>query len=167
MTPRWIRYFACTDDSPLGRIALIYLKALCRIAPVGLVPLEVPLGPRWEPYFAGLRAPKVGTYVNVVCAPRSRWAWPQTVVVPPVDGKPGETHRGIIELHTVGVRNVLIAPVAPPTDHEREAAKTALKYDAVIVPPNMLEAWRSLRPDAHAMSEVSIIPDELRSLIVG
>ena len=166
----WIRYFACTDDSPLGRIALLYLKALCKVAEVRLVPLEVPVAQRWQPYVFGIpRFALDGPYVNVVCAPRSRWAWPQTVVSPASESRPSEVHRGTIELYTAGVRNVLIAPVMPPT--ELITVETAMKYEAVIVPPELREAWLSFRPDVHAVSEgglsVSAASNEFRALIMG
>lgn len=163
----WIRYFACTDDSPVGRVALMYLKALCRIAPVRLCPLEVPMGKRWDPYASLALTPMNGPYVNVVCAARSQWTWTQVVAMPKTSISPAETAVETVELYTVGVRNVLIAPAEPPegplwADHRA----SALKYDAVVVPPAQRERWAVLR-EVHGMSETAIDVVSLKSLILG
>jgi hypothetical protein len=44
--------------------------------------------------------------------------------------------------------------------------ETAMKYDAVVVPPGMRERWSALR-DVHPMSATAIDVEALRSLIVG
>jgi hypothetical protein len=163
----WIRYFACTDDSPVGRVALSYLKALCRVARVRLCPLEVPIGPRWEPYAKLALTPMHGPYVNVVCAARSQWTWTQVVTMPKTENSPAGTAIDTIELYTAGVRNVLIAPSEPPEGDLWEAHRlSAMKYEAVIVPPVTLGRWLALR-DVHEMSDATIDIAVLRSLILG
>lgn len=163
----WIRYFACTDDSPVGRVALMYLKALCRISRVRLCPLEVPIGARWEPYARLALTPMSGPYINVVCAARSQWTWTQVVTMPKTEHSPAGTAIDTIELHTAGVRNVLIAPAEPPEGDLWEAHRaSALKYDAVIVPPAQRARWSALR-EVHEMAEATIDIASLRSLILG
>lgn len=163
----WIRYFACTDDSPVGRVALTYLKALCRISRVRLCPLEVPMSQRWNAYAALALTPMNGPYVNVVCAARSQWTWTQVIAMPKTANSPAATAIDTIELYTVGVRNVLIAPAEPPEgalwDIHRESA---LKYEAVIVPPVTRARWAALRV-VHEMSDAAIDVAALKLLIAG
>lgn len=131
----FIRYFASTDDSATGKIALEYFKALTRIAPVRLLITSPALSRMWEPYARALATPITYPMVNVVCCQPSRWIWTQHV-------KPsrGVDITGRVELYTTGIRNVLIAAEQPT---EMSQLASALKYETIIVPTLLLkETWQ-------------------------
>jgi hypothetical protein len=149
----WVRYLASVDDTEYGRAALAYLKGLLRYAPVRLIPQTAPPSTAWAPVVRYLlskhTAPNPPRYLNVVCTPPERWTWMQVVSAPTRKGTP-EVIRGRLELHTAGVRNVLIA-IAPPSEaHQIETAK---KYDAVIVQGvTRLDAWQQLGITPHVLT---------------
>ena len=152
------------DDSAIGILALAYLPALIRIAPVRLVDPRVPifaLRGAWERYSRCLMTPMQGSFVNVVCTEPERWAWTQRIAAPvkPRDGREVATLEAVdndgevieesvetevieeqVELYTaIGertkcLRNVLIAH--PPTESLYEAGlhPVIAKYEAVVVP---------------------------------
>lgn len=148
----FLRVFANVDDPQ--SIALAYLPALIRIAPVRIVdprsPMfggELPGG--WARFGRCLETPMRGQYVNVVATSPDRWTWTQRVTAPlknrPDDPKvPTEEIEGRRELYTKDrdcVRNVLIAPLPDLADATPDAkaawletAQAAAKYDAVVVP---------------------------------
>jgi hypothetical protein len=161
-----VRYLAQTDDTPVGQMALAYLKGIlqARVAPVRLVSIAGPLqdGP-WMHYASLLVTPMVpGGYVNVVCCSPARWVWeqrtPMTRRLP--DGNVAiETATQWRELYTQGVRNVLLtnAPLPLPerqqqTTHWARWA-TAQRYEALVVPDARLhQVWSVVHP------EVALIP---------
>ncbi len=135
----WIRYFATTDDSPAGRVALTFLKAMVRIWHVRAVGLSAEASESWMPWLRRLGATAaVGhDFVTVVCAPPERWTWVHTVHARRrKETDPPEVIQGRLELYTAGVRNVLIAPFPPTNAHESE---TARKYDVILVAD--LQGW--------------------------
>jgi hypothetical protein len=149
-----IRYFATTDDSDTGRVALAYLKSLLRLGPVRLVSVSGSLGVRWEAF-----TPLMGTmlaypYVSVVCCVPGRWTWLHRVAMPCLD-KHGQViamdHAAErLELYTAGMRNVLLAACPPPSDPQvlQDTLATALRYQAFVVPTQeVADQWAGL--DCH------------------
>jgi hypothetical protein len=146
-----IRYFASTDESPVGVMALRYLQALMKLAPVRLCSMTGALTGKWPGYGALLFTdPGPRMLANVVCCDPSRWTWMIRVAAPPRNfvgpssdpaavETPAEILTGRQELYTAGVRNVLIAGAHPRNAAEIE---TALRYDELIVPTLELhERW--------------------------
>lgn len=140
----FIRYLAATDDSPVGLVALEYLKSLLRIAPVRLLSVSGGLSGHWEGYSTALATPIGPAYVNVVCCHPVRWAWKQPITM--VNRNPDGTVRGTertsgdVELYTQSVRNVLcIAGSAAPLLPLQCAA--AAKYEARIVDSMDLQSY--------------------------
>jgi hypothetical protein len=130
-----IRYFASTDDSPTGRIALAYLKGMLKIARVRVLSMSSGMSVEWERYSATLATPMlshatntVPDFVNVVCCEQARWIWTHHIQAPLRAGG-FETITSKAELYTVGVRNVLIAD-DPPTDPEQ--LRTAERYQDIV-----------------------------------
>ena len=92
----FLRYFARTDDSELGRAAASYCELLVATGiPVRLVPTRVAElqldsrghgGGAWDRFRSLLITPMVGKYVNLVCG--EPWDWGR--------------------FHTPGVRNILL-----------------------------------------------------------
>lgn len=79
----FLRYFACTDESPLGYTAAKYCDALVDTGlPVRLVPTrvaELQQGPQespslWERHRGLLVTPMDGKFINLVCAEVADWA---------------------------------------------------------------------------------------------
>jgi len=141
---------AATDTSPAGILALAYLPALLRIAPVRVGSISGGLSGRWEGYAALLGTPLATEYVNVVCCAPDRWTWVQRVTIPnrPVNGvpQPAEVAEKRQELYTSGVRNVLLTQV-PPAPLTREQRQTALRYEAVVSPDaHTRRLWDGLHP---------------------
>lgn len=143
MLPSFIRYFADTSDTPLGKAALEYCKSLCRIAPVRVVSLSGGLYGPWSPYAELAWTPMEGVYVNAVCCHPSRWVMVMAVPMPDTDidmvvgpigdpKRPAEVATGRVELRTAGVRNVLFVVVPPTTPDQHQ---TAAQYEAVINHP--------------------------------
>jgi hypothetical protein len=82
-TPSFIRYFAQTDDGPLGKLALEYLRSMLRVAPVRLVSISGGLSGAWHRFENLLMTPMAGDYVNAVCVYPEKWVW--TTSVPMTD----------------------------------------------------------------------------------
>lgn len=166
-----IRYFAQTDDSPNGAVALEYLKSLLRIGQVRLISRGA-LDGRWKPYAPLFTTPMADGFVNAVCCPVSMWSWIHRVPAPRVqDGQiVADTVVGRCELYTQGVRNVLLAFARPdPICHEAALA-TALRYQAIVTPDSDgVEAWARMDGRAvhipvpvtdHALLQSVIVPNE-------
>lgn len=148
-----LRFMATTAESPAGRAALAYLRAVIRIAPVRLVNLSGALDARWEPMenliFTPMDTPMLA---SIVCTDPERWAYRlsipmpkkdpfaaalargsadgKAIVVPTVDLQAEKAER-LVELYTAGTRNVLIATSVPPS---KVHCTAAARYEAVIVP---------------------------------
>lgn len=134
---RFIRYFAQTDDSPTGRLALEYLRALVRLAPVRIATMSGGLSGLWVHYAVLLGTPMTDLWVNAVCCPPARWSWVQKVQMPKMqDGRVVGTEVASErqELYTAGTHNLLLASEAPPEDLSR----CATKYEAVVVTSHSL-----------------------------
>ena len=150
--PQCIRYFASTSDGSDGLLALAYVKALLRIAPVRLLSVSGGMGARWQPFSALLMTPMGTPFVNAVCCPPARWAWTQKVSMPNLDAKGLVMFQDLaverLELYTAGVRNVLLTDAIPDPIRHETAIATALRYQALVVPTDeVAHAWR--RVDCH------------------
>lgn len=170
IVPGYIRLYAATDDTPAGRVALEYTKALVRIAPVRVLGVgEMPtfLGP-WRGLEHLMLTPTHGTYVNVVATLPERWTWKMSIRAPRADGST-EIISDQVELWTASVRNVLLAMHTPMGKHQ---IATAAKYDAIVVPRRDLATWvaERLARSCHVI-ETPVDPDRgyqtLRSAILG
>ncbi len=134
-----IRYLAATDPSPIGTLALAYLKGLLRIAPVRLGSMTGGLVGQWEAFGQLLVTPMDGELVNVVCCDPGRWTWVQNVPMPK-RLRSGETvmsaevASGQQELYTDGLRNVLLTNERAPSRLTNDQLITALRYEQVVVP---------------------------------
>ncbi len=166
MTQPFIRYLAATDASPLGLLALEYLKAFLKLRlQVRVGSMTGPTVGAWDLYSGCLTTPMVGAFVNVVCCEPARWIWTQRV--PMQSRKPdgtllfdGDVAEGLQELRTAGVRNVLIID----DNHialSKAQAGAALKYDAIIIPN---EEWSYDGGDAPVTIPVPVKPEHLRLL---
>ncbi len=164
----YVRYLASTDESPIGVLALEYLKAFLKIrlhVRVGSV-TGPPLG-AWDLYSGCLSTPMDGPFVNVVCCHPSRWIWTQRV--PMESRKPdgtlafdGDVAEGLQELRTEGVRNVLIID----DNHialTKAQAGAALKYDAIIIPNEQWSYGRHEKVTLVAPDNLSL----LERLLIG
>lgn len=144
MSKLFIRYFAATDNSPLGDVALHYCKALLRIAPVRVASMTGGLGGAWERYATLLGTPLSDHFVNAVCCHPSAWTRIQRVEIPNVvDGKMVSIEKASqrMELYTHGVRNVLFV-VDGPRALSPEADASALRYEALVFPsPDVAALW--------------------------
>ncbi len=167
-----IRYFAITDDSAIGRVALEYAKGMLRIAPIRVLSMSGGLSGRWGLYTPLMLTPMPDAYVNVVCCQPAQWSWLQKVPMPNVDaqGKVTSTEvaTGRIELYTAGVRNVLLVASPPPVAPLllREALETALRYQAVAVPTVELgEKWMRLDCHPQVIPVPILDPTALRAVI--
>ena len=141
--PTFIRFFCETTGYPgASELGWNFMRRMIRFKPVLVASLSGPqMGGRWIGYESLRTTPQIGSYINVVCASPERWTWLSKVPAPETQLSPLELAAGHestvemisarVELWTVGVRNVLIAPAAPRTEPERE---TARKYDMIIVP---------------------------------
>jgi hypothetical protein len=137
----FIRYFAVTNDGPIGRAALAYLPSLLRIAPVRVISKSGQLEGAWRRFEALLLTPMSGTCVSCVCTHPSSWVWEQSIPMPSANvgvqsaatavstPQTGGIARGVVEIYTPKVRNVLFMVESPTTDAQRQ---TAAKYEAVI-----------------------------------
>jgi hypothetical protein len=137
----FIRYFAVTNDGPIGRAALAYLPSLLRIAPVRVISKSGQLEGAWRRYEALIMTPMTGSCVSCVCTHPSSWVWEQSIPMPSANvgvqsaataestPQTGGIARGVVELYTPKVRNVLFV-VEPPTTHAQH--KTAARYEAVL-----------------------------------
>lgn len=145
MTLGFIRYFATTDDSVIGRVALEYCKSLLRIAPVRVISKSGGLEGPWRKFEQLIMTPMAGACVSCVCTPPAQWIWEASVPMPAADlgaqgaamapSAPaiGGTAKGRIELYTPPgksvLRNVLFVVDLPTTELQRQ---TALQYEAVV-----------------------------------
>lgn len=149
--PAYIRYFATTDNSTVGALALELCKSMLKIAPVRLATMTTVLVDEWLKYAKLTVTPMVGSYVNVVATDPSKWTWLAKVPMPerdawadgPVNGNGNA--MGDVEyaterqsLYTAGVRNVLYAVVPPRTQPE---LKVAHKFDVILVPNEENRKW--------------------------
>jgi hypothetical protein len=152
MMRRYVRYFAATDSTPIGHVALDYLKSLLRVAPVRVASLSGGMTGPWEHYAALMVTQMNGPFVNVVCCDPSRWTWVQSVPMPRrlVDGTLdlSESASGRQELYTQGVRNVLITG-ADPAGLADELRSAALRYEQIIATSTAAhQSWIAARGGA-------------------
>ena len=136
----FIRYFARTDETDLGRVAAAYCEALVASGiPVRLVSTrvaELQLDRRgrssslWDKHRDLLLTPMKGAYANVVC------------------GEPADWTR----FHTTGIRNILLLA---ESNLEPEVTQLALmdaveRFDLVLAPTGaiatVVERVTGLRP---------------------
>jgi hypothetical protein len=161
---RLIRYLAATDDTPTGALALEYLKALLRIAPVRVGSMSGGLSGKWEVYTQLLVTPMQGDFVNVVCCDPARWSWEQKVPMPKrlTNGElvlSGEVATGRQELYTEGCRNVLLTDERYEHKLTREQTCTALRYQEIVVSDHLSQAlWASKRWMSDRMVGPTLIP---------
>jgi hypothetical protein len=185
MEATFIRYYAATNDTATGRVALEYLKSLVRVAPVRVLSTTGGLSGAWAGFHAVLATPVSYPLVNVVCSTPNRWTWTQrvdamrtqrvdampqsvgasahitSVTVPPK----AERIEGRLELYTKDIRNVLLA-ADEPADMDQLA--TALKYETIVVPSEaLLEAWQRARRGAVLVPIPVTGHDVLRSAVLG
>ncbi len=136
----FIRYFARTDETEIGRAAVAYCKALIatgmpiRLVSAGLA--EVQLDERgrsssiWSPHRDLLTTPMDGDYVNVVCGNVADWG----------------------RFHTVGVTNALLLAYANVSakNFQISLLDAVARYDVVYAPTSDLagiaERVTGLRP---------------------
>lgn len=178
MIPAYIRYFACTDGSGIGALALALARSMEKVAPVRLVSMTGVLIDDWLTMARMTTTPMIGAYVNVVACDPSRWSYELRVPMPSHDAWVSATRdtevvgAGKVEvasarhsLYTAGVRNVLFA-VAPPRD--RRQLEDARAFESVIVPNEEHRKWWV----THAGRDVRVIgypiPDfAVREELVG
>jgi hypothetical protein len=141
----YIRYFATTDDSPTGKLALEYMKGMLRLGPVRVLSVTGGVQGGWVPYAQLLSTPMSCPFVNVVCCHSERWAWKQVIPTMDLAGAPLDTIEGRLELYTAGVRNVLLAGPDDPPHILSPAAVTSLRYEAIVVPSTRLQVhWAAM-----------------------
>lgn len=175
--PGHIRVFADTTDSPLGLAAFEYTKSLMRIAPVRVVTMTGTLVGRWMGYMSLLTTPMMGSCVNTVCCAPERWTWLAQVPMPDRNVGPVQAAMGGVEatevaaawqeLHTEGMRNVLFT-IANPADLEPPQIRTALKYDALVVPDGLhMSLW--IAAGAHPRIIANPVTDHaaIRDAVLG
>lgn len=134
-----IRYFAPTDNSEVGRVALGYLTSLMRMAPVRVGSLSGFFSGAWEAASRLMVTPLHDHFINVVCAPPERWVWAMRIPMRTSDGKRvADVAKGTAELYTHGRRNVLLSPIVPTSDSLRCTIETAQKYESVVAPTEAL-----------------------------
>jgi hypothetical protein len=140
VAPVFIRYFARTDESDLGRTAALYCDALVRsgllVRLVSTRVAELQLDGRgrstslWDRHRVLLTTPMAGDYVNVVCGELADWT----------------------RFHTTGVKNVLLiaAQNLEPKNSQPELMNAIERYEAVYAPSDALadvvERVTGLRP---------------------
>lgn len=150
MVPAYIRYFATTDGSAIGALALELAKSMQKIAPVRVVSMSGVLVDEWMKHAHMTATPMVGSYVNVVACDPSRWVMDLKIPMPERDTWQSATSgvkagAGKVEfarerrsLYTAGVRNVLYAVAAPRSRSELDAA---LAFECVIAPNETHRRW--------------------------
>jgi hypothetical protein len=151
IVPAYIRYFACTDSSAVGALALAFCKSMLKIAPVRLAVMSGVLMDDWLSYAHLTSTPMVGSFVNVVACDPARWTWLLRVPMPEKDAWQSAVSdvnvngMGVVEfaserqsLYTAHVRNVLYA-VAPP--RSRHELKVALQFESIVVPNEEHRKW--------------------------
>ncbi len=173
MTRPVIRYFALTDDSPVGRVAFEYMRGFLRIGSVRVASMGAGVSGRWDPYAALLLTPlPLQGYVNVVCCLPSQWARSHRIPMPNLDPAGAVTSIdwaiSKVELYTQGVRNVLLIGSPPPEipGVRDEALITVRRYEAVVVPTFELgEQWTRLACQPQVVPVPIFDPDALRTVI--
>jgi hypothetical protein len=136
----FIRYFARTDDSDLGRAAAAYCDALVdtgtpvRLVSTRVAELQVDRRGKsdsvWDRHRALLTTPMVGGYVNVVC------------------GEPADWGR----FHTQGVTNalLLVDQSLEPRVTQTDLISAVELFDVIYAPSsalaNVVERVTGLRP---------------------
>lgn len=151
MLPAFIRYFACTDGSAIGALALELAKSMEKIAPVRVVAMSGVLVDAWLDHAHLTMTPMVGSYVNVVACDPSRWTWELRVPMPTNDAWQSAIAdtkvqgMGKVEiaserrnLYTADVRNILFAVAPPRSQHE---LKAALLFESILVPNHAHQTW--------------------------
>lgn len=186
----FLRYFAITDPSFTGYVALAYLKSLLRIAPVRLISKSGDgLEPPWNAYQPLTMTAMAGTYVNCVAVPPEQLTWDVSVPMPAANlgaqgaalaseaPKLADTARGRAELYTASARNVLFVVWGSPRIYQTAQLDAIRKYEAIVVnhsnyrwwadeagiPRDKLYAGRVTDPGAGN----SIAHDEVRAAILG
>ena len=148
----FIRYFAVTNDSPIGKAAQSYLVSLLRIAPVRLLSRSGGfLEGSWRRFEGLIMTPMQGKCVSCVCTSPASWIEELAVPMPKVNATMDAVAspvmptgpeilgvaRGMAELYTPPapngsvLRNVLFLVDPPTTDLQH---RTASRYEAVIAP---------------------------------
>lgn len=186
----FIRYFAVTDESPIGLAALEYCKALNRIAPVRVASVSGGLVGPWDDMTELLMTPMAGTFVNAVCTHPSSWR--QSLAVPmykaeidekrtahgpdaQVNATPDGFAHGAVSLYTEGHRNVLfvVDPGSSPFSSWREWLDGLARYEALVFNTEMPDLWRMLPANHPALMQVvgtPVLPDRrlsIRHAILG
>lgn len=179
MVPKYIRYFACTDSSAIGALALELCKYMQQIAPVRTISMSGVFVDEWFHQMHTTTTPieEGAPFINVVACDPSRWTWMQSVPMPERDGFAGalagvpvdtgkvEVASERMSLYTDGVRNVLYA-VAPPRSMDELAA--ARRFEAICVPNETHRVWWKEHGDldveilGYPMLDVTV-----RRLVVG
>lgn len=174
----FVRYFATTDTSAPGALALGYLRSIIRIAPVRLVTVSSFLEGQWAGLQGLLSTPMIGPMTNVVCADPFHWVRTLNVPMPEKDGMRAalasgtvgegrtKSERATFELYTHGVRNVLLATALPRNDLEID---TALRYEVVVVPTReLLTQWEARVGRQPALVRVPVMDHAvLRAAVTG
>lgn len=143
----YLRMFTALDESPVGLLALSYMPALLRIAPVRLIDPDrmgaADLPGRWARYWRALETPmpKGEPFINIVCTRPERWTWVQRIDAAVEDNPddpevPTERIEDRLELYTYGARNVLITDIDATAFAKLDDAMraTAIKYQALVRP---------------------------------
>lgn len=133
----FIRYTAVTDGSPVGIAALAYYRSLVRILPVQLMSMSgLPSGPWVDVTNPNGWVGDPRDFINCVCTHASQWEVEFSIPMPASDdmhasdAKVDGYARGIVELYTKGVRNVLF--IVGSANHAQ--LKAAARYDQVVTP---------------------------------
>jgi len=132
-----IRYWAATDDSPVGRLALEFLRTMLKITQVRVLSLSCGMHGRWENYSSLLMTHISNPYVNVACCDPAMWSRTHSIKAPLKIGG-FEIITGTTALYTSGVRNVLITGDRPSDPVQLE---TALGYEVIVTPAVTMRAW--------------------------
>lgn len=155
-----IRYWASTDDSPIGRLALECLKTMLKIRQVRVLSLSSGMHGRWENYSSLLMTHISTPYVNVVCCEPAMWVRTHSIKAPLKMGG-FEIITGTTALYTEGVRNVLIAG-DPPSDPAQ--LETAMRYQAIVTPAVTAGAWLGAAWIHRDLSPTVVTVDDMEAL---
>ncbi len=179
----YVRVFAETSESPAGLLALSYVRAIHRFAPVRLVGMGSPMLRGAWASLAGLlltpmddRVQHGHKWINVVATGPDHWRRQMTVAMPKRDVKPADLAAGAfatggadleravqsIELYTAGVRNVLI----PCGAWTLAQINGALKYEDVIIPPSLAQTPAGAQIRAEWIIDADE-PHKVRASILG
>lgn len=190
----FIRYFAVTDESPIGLAALEYCKAMVRLAPVRVASVSGGLVGPWEDMAELQLTPMAGAYVSAVCTHPGQWR--QQLAVPMykaeidpsepttmadlnakrtahgpdalVSAKPDGFAHGHVSLYTEGVRNVLfVVPIVAPFIEWKNNLDELARYEAIVFNAEMPDLWRMLPSKHPALMQVvgtPVLPDRRISI---